>query len=150
MKSIEFTVIEDTYIDPMPLLHQYQQQEEFPEKKYIYTHLKKKLDGYKAQDKRWEIYSEYHTIKMDELLNQLIESNMKCHYCRKSMKIKYRNRDPLQWTLDRIQNEQGHNKMNVVISCLGCNLSRRNIHIDKFLFTKQLIIEKIDEIDEKI
>ena len=47
-----------------------------------------------------------------------------------------------QWTLDRIDNNFGHNKNNLVISCLECNLKRRNIDKDKFLFTKRLNIKK--------
>ena len=143
MKSIELACITDDYIDPMPLLDKYSKDELFEEKKTIQGMLKRKLDGYKAQDKRWEIYSEYHTIKPNELLQLLLESNMKCYYCKKDMKIVYTSRDPRQWTLDRIDNTQGHNTKNVVVGCLGCNLSRRNIKLEKFLFTKQLKIEKI-------
>ena len=44
--------------------------------------------------------------------------------------------------LDRINNDLGHNKDNVKIACLGCNLKRRRLNMDKFLFTKQLKIQK--------
>jgi len=50
----------------------------------------------------------------------------------------------LQWTLDRIDNDMGHNNNNTVISCLGCNLQRRTTNQDKFLFTKQLKLKKIE------
>ena len=49
-----------------------------------------------------------------------------------------------QWTLDRIDNSMGHNTNNVVISCLECNLKRRNTDLDKFKYTKQLHIKKLD------
>ena len=45
-----------------------------------------------------------------------------------------------QWTLDRIDNDQGHTYDNVVIACLECNLQRRRTNSDKFLFTKQMKI----------
>ena len=48
-----------------------------------------------------------------------------------------------QWSLDRIDNDIGHYKENVVISCLECNLKRRKTNADAFLFTKQLRIKKI-------
>ena len=54
-------------------------------------------------------------------------------------------RDKHQWTLDRIDNSIGHNKENVVISCLECNLKRRTTEIDRFTFTKQLKITKLTE-----
>ena len=47
-----------------------------------------------------------------------------------------------QWTLDRIDNNLGHNSDNVLISCLECNLKRKDMNKDKFLFTKQLKIKK--------
>jgi len=51
-------------------------------------------------------------------------------------------RESLQWTLDRIDNAVGHNKNNVLIACLHCNLKRRKQSKDAFLFTKQLQIVK--------
>ena len=47
-----------------------------------------------------------------------------------------------QWSLDRIDNNIGHNVGNLVIACLECNLKRRRRTDEKFLFTKQLNIVK--------
>lgn len=53
-------------------------------------------------------------------------------------------REMQQWTLDRLDNSIGHEKNNVVICCLKCNLERRCINDDKFLFTKQFkLIKKV-------
>ena len=59
--------------------------------------------------------------------------------------IMYANkREPLQWTLDRIDNNMGHSNKNTVICCLKCNLERRRINDKKFKFTKQMrLIKKI-------
>ena len=54
-------------------------------------------------------------------------------------------REAKQWTLDRINNDIGHNIDNVLISCLECNLKRRRTNKDAFLFTKQLVIVKNKE-----
>ena len=68
---------------------------------------------------------------------------MKCFYCCCEVYLIYETvRQMNQWTLDRIDNSFGHNKNNLVISCLECNLKRRNIDKDKFLFTKRLNIKK--------
>ena len=52
------------------------------------------------------------------------------------------NREQKQWTLDRLDNSCGHTKDNVVISCLKCNLERRCLNDEKFLFTKQMRLIK--------
>jgi hypothetical protein len=52
-----------------------------------------------------------------------------------------------QWSLDRINNDIGHNSGNLVVACLECNLKRRRTNKDAFLFTKNLTIirEGIDK-----
>lgn len=68
---------------------------------------------------------------------------MQCHYCREKTFLLYDLvREMNQWTLDRINNDVGHNIENVLISCLECNLKRRRTGKDDFLFTKQLNIVK--------
>ena len=103
----------------------------------------KKLNGYKSQDEKVEIYSEYHFIKPDEVVEKLMACEYSCYYCKQKVKMEYTKRDMEQWTLDRIDNTMGHNTKNVLISCLGCNLKRRNRTVEKFLFTKQLVIQKV-------
>ena len=51
-------------------------------------------------------------------------------------------REKKQWTLDRLDNEQGHNKDNVVICCLECNIKRGTLDDEKFKFSKQMKIIK--------
>ena len=105
--------------------------------------ISKKLYGYKSQDKKTEIYSDYHFIK-EECVKELLEScDYTCYYCKEKVLMEYEKRDKKQCTLDRKDNTMGHNKDNVLISCLSCNLKRRNRTVEKFLFTKQLVIKKI-------
>jgi hypothetical protein len=59
------------------------------------------------------------------------------------MKILYEHvREPKQWSLERIDNDYGHNKNNVEIACLSCNLRRKTMYHERFIFTKQLNIVK--------
>jgi hypothetical protein len=53
-------------------------------------------------------------------------------------------REEKQWTVDRIDNDLGHNNDNFVLACLKCNLKRRRQNMKDFLFTKQLNIVKQD------
>ena len=47
-----------------------------------------------------------------------------------------------QWSLDRIDNNIGHNRGNLVVACLECNLKRRRTNKDAFMFTKNMVIIK--------
>ena len=51
-------------------------------------------------------------------------------------------REKKQWTLDRMDNDEGHNKNNVVICCLECNIKRGTLDDKKFKFAKQMRIIK--------
>lgn len=102
-----------------------------------------KRNGYKTQDLKKEIYNQSTMITMEELNKKLIDCSLTCYYCSKHVKVLYRNvRDPLQWTLDRIDNSKNHSDKNTLISCLNCNLKRRNINKNDFFFSKNMILIK--------
>tara|TARA_B110000305_G_C19137680_1_gene491930 strand:- start:108 stop:641 length:534 start_codon:yes stop_codon:yes gene_type:complete len=117
--------------------------EEFEEKQFLMNMIKKKLSSYKQQDIKNRIYGEKFFIPLEDTVQKLVECKMKCYYCNKNMVLLYKEiKDPIQWTLDRIDNTMGHNSDNVVICCLQCNLKRRNTNMKKFLFTKSLVLIK--------
>ena len=117
--------------------------------KQIISSLDNKISGYKNQDIKKYIHDNATLITREELLEKLVASKLKCYYCSASVKILYSKvREPLQWTLDRINNYDDHNDLNTVICCLECNLQRRRKNSEKFKFskqleTKQLVINKI-------
>lgn len=87
------------------------------------------------------------TITLDETLELLLKSNLICIYCNHPVYILYMNwREPKQWTLDRIDNSLYHTYDNCVISCLQCNLKRREKDFMKFKKSKQ--IHKIVQVDK--
>jgi hypothetical protein len=118
--------------------------EDFDEKNTIIKELRKKLSSYLAQDKKKNRpYDNKKYINYDELLSHLVKSKLRCYYCKVKVMLLYNNiREPKQWTLDRIDNNQPHNTDNVVISCLKCNLERRRRNDKKFLMGKQMKIIK--------
>jgi hypothetical protein len=113
--------------------------------KLIIRQIERKISGYKHQDVLKGILEECKLIKLPEIIDSLINVNLKCYYCKVNMYILYDIvRETQQWTVDRVDNSLGHNFDNFVLACLGCNLKRRCRTKDKFLFTKQLVIVKKD------
>jgi glutaredoxin-related protein len=107
--------------------------------------LERKIYNYRQQDLIKSILNHEKFIKLTDIIDKLNECNLKCYYCNSEMFILYKNvRDPKQWTVDRINNSNGHNIDNIVLSCLECNLKRKNKNKDSFLFTKQLKIVRND------
>ena len=104
--------------------------------------LYKKINSYKQQDIKKDKNLD-GLISYEELLEKLVVSKLKCYYCRKDVLLLYENnREQKQWTLDRLDNSLGHTKDNVVVCCLKCNLERRCLNDEKFLFTKQMRLIK--------
>jgi hypothetical protein len=111
---------------------------------FMKRELERKIASYKQQDKEKEKDMDFlSNIDLEKVKCLLDMSDMKCFYCSCEVLILYEMaRENKQWTLDRIDNDQGHTQDNVVISCLECNLQRRRTQQEKFLFTKQLKIVK--------
>jgi hypothetical protein len=103
-----------------------------------------KLYSYKQQDLKKEMFLEDAFITFTETLQLLRECNLLCAYCNEGVLVLYENvRDPHQWSLDRVDNDLGHNRGNLVIACLQCNLKRRRTKMSSFLFTKQMKLVKV-------
>ena len=113
--------------------------------KILINQIEKKITSYKQQDIDKKILNNEKKINLTCIIDKLNENEIKCYYCKCEMLILYENvRDSKQWTVDRINNDIGHNIDNFVLACLDCNLKRRCKSADKFLFTKQLNIIKKD------
>jgi hypothetical protein len=114
------------------------------QEKFYTSLISKKCTGYKQQDVSNTIYDVKWFISHEEVLELLVASKLTCYYCRKACYVHYI--EPFcqdQWTLERISNDHGHNRNNVVIACLKCNLARGTKSSDKFKLGKQLRFIKI-------
>jgi hypothetical protein len=114
---------------------------EIPQDKifFLKNEIQRKIHGYKSQDIKKNIFHTLQFINIEHVLEKLLEAELNCFYCQGPVKIWYEIcRDPLQWTLERINNKLGHNIGNVEIACLQCNLKRRCMHHEKYLRTKEM------------
>ena len=114
--------------------------------KLLDVHIRGKIRGYISQDKEKNIFEEDKIIQFTEVLHLLKTSRFECHYCKEQVVLLYEYvREPKQWTLERKNNDYGHNRDNVVLACLKCNLRRRCMKMERYELTKQIArVEKMD------
>ena len=91
-------------------------------KSKLTSHIKNKLCNYKQQDIIKKKLNEEQFVSFEETIYLLRMSSLKCCYCSSEVYILYeRVREMKQWSLDRINNDIGHNVGNLVVACLDCN-----------------------------
>lgn len=106
--------------------------------------INRKIYGYKQQDLIKKLFNQSEFITLKSIVNKMVDCELKCYYCSCEMNILYDiSREMKQWTVDRINNDLGHNLTNYYLACLECNLKRRRRSDDKFLFTKQMKLVKL-------
>jgi hypothetical protein len=119
------------------------QNDELPIYKMMLQQIQQKINGYKAQDVEKSLFSITEFVDLNYTIELLKNSELKCFYCKNDVKILYEHvREPKQWSLERIDNDYGHNKNNVEVACLSCNLRRKTMYHERYIFTKQLNIVK--------
>ena len=113
--------------------------------KIMIQEISKKIYNYKQQDLLKKKYNEEKFLTFNNVIKKLVECKLKCRYCDTELLILYDiSREMKQWSVDRIDNEIGHNNDNFHLACLDCNLKRRKRTDEKFLFTKKLNLIKQD------
>jgi 5-methylcytosine-specific restriction endonuclease McrA len=106
-------------------------------------HIHLKWYGYRAQDMEKNLFRPELLISENDIVELLLDSRLLCFYCRHPILLLYENvRESSQWSIERIDNQYGHNRENVVVACLSCNLRRKTMYYERFRMTKQLNITK--------
>ena len=141
-ESWDFTLAQDNQLTILnQLFFDDMSSNKMEESKTMLQQIKQKISGYKRQDVIKNIWNEADFVDISHVIGKMIESNFLCYYCKEQMHVLYEvSREMKQWTIDRIDNDKGHNNDNYHLACLECNLKRRRQTDDKFLFTKQLKI----------
>jgi len=110
--------------------------------------INRKISSYKQQDTLKKRFDETNFLTFESVIHKMLECELKCRYCQNKMNVLYDvSREMRQWSVDRVDNDLGHNIDNYHLACLDCNLKRRRRTDEKFLFTKQLNIVKQDNIE---
>jgi len=152
-KRLHMTDLDDldiTHTLQVEMLNKLYTDCDFPLKSLLEKELEKKINGYKAQDIKKEIYDADLLIHFSDTIDKLISSKLRCYYCKCAVVLLYKNvREPTQWSLDRTDNDKCHSRENTVVACLKCNLQRRVTNADKFTFTKSLKIVLLEKVPQK-
>ena len=134
----------DIQLDLLSLLSEKKTGEK-EEKKihFLREQIRQKIHNYHAQDMKKQLYNPDNFITLEFILEKLKDCNLDCFYCREPVYIWYEiAREPKQWTVERIDNKIGHDIGNIEIACLSCNLKRRCMYHERYVFTKQMKIVK--------
>ena len=117
---------------------------------FILQQITQKIHGYRSQDQDKKILNTEKFVDLPFVIYKLSQCELCCFYCREPTMLVYEYaREPRQWTLERIDNTFGHNKDNIEIACLTCNLRRRTMYHERYRFTKQMSITKMNSEEEK-
>jgi hypothetical protein len=121
------------------LLHYLEQSPNCEKSKIIRRLIKQKIEGYHGQDTLKNKLNKDKFVTYQYVLDKLNQEKLTCYYCLEKVLLLYSYaHDQKQWTLERIDNNFGHNYDNVEISCLKCNIKRRTMAYEKYKFTKQV------------
>jgi hypothetical protein len=105
--------------------------------------IREKIRGYRMQDAKKNRFEAELFVDFDFVVSMLDSCATTCYYCRKGVCVVYeKRRDKRQWTIERIDNNRGHNKDNVEIACLHCNLARCTVSSANYVKTKRLSVVK--------
>lgn len=108
-------------------------------KELVAQQIRTKISGYLAQDKEKGLHDPEKFVVFQDVVRLFESAQMCCYYCKKGVLVYYEFvREPKQWTLERLDNSQGHNSDNVVLSCLRCNLRRRCMNSERYVKTKEM------------
>jgi len=101
--------------------------------------VRQKISGYRGQDVEKSILNIEKLVCLQDVLDLFKTSELLCYYCKEPVLLLYEFvREPKQWTLERLDNSLGHNRDNVVLACLHCNLRRRCMASERYVQTKQM------------
>ena len=80
-----------------------------------------KLQNYESQDKKKQ---RHFNLTLNDIIDLKKFQNNKCYFCNIDLLWIFNPRDLQQWTADRLDNNLGHERDNIVLSCLHCNKNR--------------------------
>ena len=89
--------------------------------------IKARLKRYVVEDKRRPKYTGvHHKLTVEHVLDMIEEAEKKCKVCRTDLLLQgYTKCHGQTFSIDRLDDSQGHYKWNVRLTCLSCNRRHR-------------------------
>ena len=130
-----------TYLKQIQIINSLYLEQTIEHHILVKREITKKINGYKKQDIQKTLFDKDKIISLEQVIEILMESKLKCFYCHDNCELLYKDvLSKKQWTLDRISNNLGHNYDNVVVSCLECNVKRGDMDSQRFKRGKEIKI----------
>lgn len=128
-----------TYLKQIQIINSLYLEQPIEHHILVKREITKKINGYKNQDIQNSIIDINKLISLEQVIERLVESKLRCFYCHDNCELLYKNvLSKKQWTLDRLDNSLGHNHDNVVICCLECNIKRGDMDSERFKRGKEI------------
>jgi len=88
----------------------------------IHLTIRNMINHSRTKDKKLNIYDELNFVNYDYLKNLILESNDRCCYCQ--CELQYIHFNHSLATIERLNNNIGHNIGNCKIACKNCNCTK--------------------------
>tara|TARA_B100000424_G_scaffold115071_2_gene86784 strand:+ start:8055 stop:8570 length:516 start_codon:yes stop_codon:yes gene_type:complete len=139
-------ILDDSFFDykkQIEIINKLYLNENVEHQDLIVREISNKQKGYQKQDVEKKILNKDKLINYDQIIELLVVKKLKCYYCDGNCSLLYKKvLERKQWTLDRINNDLGHNYDNIVLCCLDCNIKRGNMNSERFKSGKTIKIVK--------
>lgn len=139
-------ILDDSFFDykkQIEIINKLYLNENVEHQDLIVREISNKQKGYQKQDVEKKILNKDKLINYDQIIELLVVKKLKCYYCDGNCCLLYKKvLERKQWTLDRINNDLGHNYDNIVLCCLDCNIKRGNMNSERFKSGKTIKIVK--------
>ena len=102
--------------------------EDAPRERMCEAEIERKLAGYRKQDlKAGRSWKKREELSARDVLHMSTEQRHVCFLCGEVMNLRNRNKDPCNWSVDRLDNSLPHIKGNCKLSHISCNVGKCDV-----------------------
>lgn len=106
----------------------------------LHTKIIDKINSHRSYDKNRNFYYEQDFIDFEDIFMKICKQKGKCFYCKTKLKlINYKPYQGNQFSIDRLNSETSHTRINTVVSCLNCNVKKGKTSPHQYIKTMNYV-----------